>query len=135
ALNRVACAYAGDLIVARQNDNRLEAGEPGWTLANGDTLRVESIGDNNLTVCRQIRSGSPGGEITWSEPFTISKAYAREHCDLGYGLTWHTVEGRTVSVGIGLVNDNRTRRGLYVAMSRGSRRNELYAYPSAQAPA
>jgi hypothetical protein len=102
---------------------------------NGDTLRVESIGDNNLTVSRQIRSGSGGGEITWSEPFTISKAYAREHCDLGYAPTWHTVEGRTVSAGIGLVNDSQTRRGLYVAMSPGSRRNEVYACPSAQEPA
>jgi hypothetical protein len=71
----------------------------------------------------------------WSAPFAISRPYALEHCDLGYALTWHTVEGRTVSVGIGLVNHDRTRRGLYVAMSRGARRNEIYAYPSAQEPA
>jgi hypothetical protein len=76
-----------------------------------------------------------GGQITWSAPFTIKSAYAREHCDFGYALAWHTVEGRTVSVGIGLVSGERTRRGLYVAMSRGARRNEIYAYPSAREPA
>jgi hypothetical protein len=32
------------LIVARQNDNELKAGEPGRTLANGDLLHVEAIG-------------------------------------------------------------------------------------------
>jgi conjugative relaxase-like TrwC/TraI family protein len=135
ALNEGATAYVGDLIVARQNDNKLEAGQPGWTLANGDLLRVQSIGDSELTVIRQIRAGTAGGQITWSAPFTISTAYAQEHCDLGYALTWHTVEGRTVSVGIGLVSDDRNRRGLYVAMSRGARRNEIFAYPAAQEPA
>jgi hypothetical protein len=32
-------------------------------------------------------------------------------------------------------NDQRTREGLYVGMSRGALRNEIYAYPSAQEPA
>jgi hypothetical protein len=132
ALKDGARAYAGDLIVARRNDNHREAG---WTLANGDLLRVQAISDSELTVVRQIRSASAGDPITWSAPFTISNAYAREYCDLGYALTWYTVEGRTVSVGIGVVNGDRARRGLYVAMSRGASRNEIYAYPSAHEPA
>src|SRR5207244_8510890 len=57
ALREGARAYAGDLIVARQNDNHLEAGEPGRTLANGDLLRVEALGEHHLTVSRLIRSG------------------------------------------------------------------------------
>ena len=40
-----------------------------------------------------------------------------------------------MSVGIALANDKRAREGLYVAMSRGAQRNEVYAYPSAQEPA
>ena len=40
-----------------------------------------------------------------------------------------------MSVGIALANDSRAREGLYVAMSRGAQRNEVYAYPSAQEPA
>lgn len=128
-------AYVGDLIVARQNDNHLDAGEPGHTLANGDLLRVESISDGQLTVSRRVRPGNAHGGLGWSPQFTISRAYAAQHCDLGYALTWHTVDGQTVSAGIAVANDSRSRRGRYVAMSRGAQRNEIYAYPSAQEPA
>ncbi len=134
ALREGARTYAGDLIVARLNDNHLD-GEPGRTLANGDLLRVEAIGETNLTVSRMIRNGRAAASREWSAPFTLSRDYAAASCDLGYALTWYTVEGQTVSVGIALANDSRAREGLYVAMSRGAQRNEVYAYPSAQEPA
>jgi hypothetical protein len=123
------------LIVARQNDNHLEAGEPGRTLANGDLLRVEALGEHHLTVSRLIRSGRAAASRQWSAPINVSRDYAAGNCDLGYALTYYTVEGQTVSVGIALANDSRAREGLYVAMSRGAQRNEVYAYPSAQEPA
>jgi ATP-dependent exoDNAse (exonuclease V) alpha subunit len=135
ALREGARAYVGDLVVARDNDNQLDAGQPGRTLANGDLLRVEAIGENALTVSRMIRPGRGATSRDWSAPFTISSTYAAENCDLGYALTWYTVEGQTVSVGIALANDKRAREGLYVAMSRGTQRNEVYAYPAMQEPA
>jgi conjugative relaxase-like TrwC/TraI family protein len=134
ALCEGAQAHIGDLIIARQNDNHLNAGQPGRTLANGDRLRIRAIGDARLTVSRLIRPTQAGGETTWSAPFTIACSYARTQCDLGYAQTWHTVEGQTVSVGITLANDQRTRQGLYVGLSRGGARNEVYAYPSAEEP-
>ncbi len=129
-----ARAYVGDLIVARENDNQLEAGEHGRTLANGDLLRVENVGDDGMTVCRVTGHDQQTGQRTWSAPFTLTSAYAAANCDLGYAVTWHTVEGRTVSVGIALANDKRTRSGLYPAMTRGEQRNDIYAYPSAHEP-
>ena len=134
-LREAARAHAGDLILARHNDNHLQAGAPGHTLANGDLLRVDAIGEQELTVSRLIRPGHPAGKPTWSLPFSIAKSYAAAYCDLGYAQTWHTVEGQTVAVGITVTSDRRTREGLYVGMSRGARRNEIYAYPSAQEPA
>jgi conjugative relaxase-like TrwC/TraI family protein len=134
-LREDARAYVGDLIVARQNDNHLDAGQPCRTLANGDLLRVEAIGGSDLTVSRLIRPDRSAGERGWSAPFTIAKSYAQAYCDLGYAQTWHTVEGQTVAVGIAVANDKRAREGLYVAMSRGAQRNEVFAYPSAQEPA
>src|SRR5262249_8981439 len=116
------------------NGNQLDAGQPRRTLANGDLLRVEAIGESGLTVSRMIRPAGGATSREWSAPFTISSAYATESCDLGYALTWYTVEGQTVSVGIALANDKRAREGLYVAMSRGTQRNEVYAYPSIQEP-
>jgi conjugative relaxase-like TrwC/TraI family protein len=134
-LREGARAYVGDLIIARQNDNQLGAGLPGRPLSNGDLLRVDAIGETSLTVSRLIRPDRAGGERAWSSPFTIAKSYAQAYCDLGYAQTWHTVEGQTVAIGIAVANDERTREGLYVAMSRGGQRNEVYAYPAAQEPA
>jgi ATP-dependent exoDNAse (exonuclease V) alpha subunit len=57
ALHDGARAYAGDLIVARRNDNHLQAGEAGRSLANGDLLRVEAIGADEVTVSRLVRTG------------------------------------------------------------------------------
>ena len=48
-------ASAGDLIVCTRNDHRIEAGEPGRTLANGDLLRIEAI-----TRRRPARPPRPG---------------------------------------------------------------------------
>jgi hypothetical protein len=36
-------ANCGDLIVYTRNDHRVEAAEPGRTLANGDLLRIDTI--------------------------------------------------------------------------------------------
>ncbi len=90
-------------------------------------------------------SPRPGSPSAGSQPATRtcasgraqphSREYAAGHCDLGYALTWHAVEGRTVSVGIALASDNRTRSGLYPAMTRGEQRNDVYAYPAGQEPA
>ncbi|MHB1431706.1 MAG: ATP-dependent DNA helicase, partial [Streptosporangiaceae bacterium] len=134
ALREDARAYAGDLIIARQNDNHLVAGDPGHTLANGDLLRIQAITDGGLTVARLIRPDHPGGQRTWTAPFTITKEYAAAYCDLGYAQTWHTVEGQTVDVGIAVASDARSREGLYVGMTRGALRNDVYAYPAALEP-
>src|SRR5258706_4381054 len=133
ALRNGARAYVGDLIVARRNDNQLNAGQEGRTLANGDVLRVEAISRPHLTV-RRLDGHDETGQRRWSAPFPLGRTYAAENCDLGYALTWYAVEGRTVAVGIGLINDQRCREGLYVAISRGARRNEIYGYPAGQEP-
>src|SRR5207244_1689561 len=47
-------ASAGDLIICTRNDHRVEAGEPGRALANGDLLRIEAITRNGLLVRRAL---------------------------------------------------------------------------------
>ena len=134
ALRNGAFAHPGDLIVARRNDNQLQAGEHGHTLANTDMLKVEQISGDELVVRRRTGSDPATGQRTWSAPFRLEAAYAARHCDLGYALTRHAVEGETVTTGIALASDRESRNSLYVAMTRGRARNEVYAYPSAQEP-
>ncbi len=53
-----AQASAGDLIICRANDHRLEAGESGRALANGDILRIEAI--TRRGIMAPASSWSPG---------------------------------------------------------------------------
>lgn len=43
------------MIIARQNDNHLDAGLLDRKLANGDLLRVDAVGETALTVSRLIK--------------------------------------------------------------------------------
>ena len=85
-LREGAKAYEGDLILARQNDTE--------KLLNSDLLKVERFGDDTVTVRRS--GGWVDGQQHWSDPFTITAKYAREHCDLGYAATWMCAQGSSV---------------------------------------
>jgi hypothetical protein len=47
-------ASCGDLIVCTRNDRRVEAGEPGRTLANGDLPRIHAVTEAGLLVRRGL---------------------------------------------------------------------------------
>src|ERR1035437_8516725 len=89
-----AQASPGDLIICTRNDHATEAGEPGRTLANGDLLRIESITPAGLVVRRALDADPRTGQRRWtSQAFT----YASYHdAELGYAVTDHTAQGRTV---------------------------------------
>ena len=75
ALREGARAYAGDLIIARQNDNQ-DAGEPGRTLANGDLLRVEAIGETDMTVSRHDQDRAGAASLNGRHRSRLSRDYA-----------------------------------------------------------
>ena len=127
-----AVAYAGDLIIAGQN-SKAAGDEPGRRVANGDILRIDSISGPAMTV-RRLTDHDRDGERLWTEPFSLSRSYAQEHCDLGYARTFHSVEGDTVWCGYALVSEKRMRSGLYPAMTRGQWVNHVYAYPGSLDP-
>ena len=127
-----AVAYAGDLIIAGQN-SKAAGDEPGRHVANGDILRIDSISGPAMTV-RRLTDHDRDGERLWTEPFSLSRSYAQEHCDLGYARTFHSVEGDTVWCGYALVSEKRMRSGLYPAMTRGQWVNHVYAYPGSLDP-
>ena len=68
-------ASAGDLIICRRNDHRLEAGEPGRALANGDILRIEAITSSGLMVRRLLEADPATGQRRFTE---------RAFCYAGY---------------------------------------------------
>ncbi len=121
-----ARASAGDLIICRDNDHALEAGVPGRTLANGDTLLVESVGDGHMMVRLALDCDPETGQRRFADHAFAYRGYAT--ADLAYAVTGHSAQGRTVQSGIGLLAGTESRQWMYVAMTRGTEGNWAVAF-------
>ena len=89
------------------------AGEP---VRNRETWTVTAIGtDGSLTVTREQGHGT----------VTLPADYAHDHVRLGYAATEHGYQSDTVDHSVSLVSAVTTRRGLYVAATRGRDDNLL----------
>lgn len=101
--------------MTRRNDRRLltDGGEP---VRNRETWTVTAIDhDGALTLRRRQGDDSVG----------LPVEYVREHVRLGYAATEHGYQADTVDTAIALATTATTRRGLYVAMTRGRDRNDV----------
>src|SRR5205823_7214617 len=96
-----ATASPGDLIICTRNDHTVEAGEPGRTLANGDLLRIEAVTSNGLLVRRALDADPATGQRRWtSRPFPYA---GYRDAELGYAVTDHVAQGRTVTAGLAVI--------------------------------
>ena len=132
SLREGAKASVGDLIVTRQNDHKLG-------IANGNAWRVEKIDGETITIRRMLDADRTTGERRFADDTVEYKeakqsadlAYA-EHdeqldptrpADLGYSITGHTGQGRTVFEGHALFTGNENRNWGYPALTRGTNGN------------
>jgi ATP-dependent exoDNAse (exonuclease V) alpha subunit len=119
-------ASRGDLIVCTRNDPKTEAGEPGRTLANGDLLRVEAVTKGGLLVRRALDADPRTGQCRWTDRQFLYAHY--EEAELGYAVTDHTAQGRTVTAGLAVITGTEDRQHAYVALTRGTRDNTAYVF-------
>ena len=122
-LNGGAEARAGDLVIARKNDHQLET-DPGHTLANGDTLRIEEVTPDGLMVRRVLGRDPETGEHQLADRAVEFSDLGNS--DLAYAITVHTSQSRTVQRGLLLASGTEDRQTLYVGMSRGTEGNEVF---------
>ncbi len=114
-----ATATVGDRVVTRRNDRRVRT--PDGFVRNGDLWDVvESGPDGSLVVAPAERSGSAGFVVQ------LAPDYVREHVELGYATTTARAQGATVDVTRTVVTSAMAREDLYVAVTRGRDRNQLY---------
>src|SRR5208282_6370332 len=93
-----AKAGIGDLVICRENDHAIEAGEPGRALANGDILRIEAITDHGVMVRRMLDPDPETGQRRFTGQAFRYTGY--HTCDLAYAITGHAAQGGTVHTGI-----------------------------------
>ena len=121
-----AAAGRGDLIMCTANDHHVEAGEPGRTLANGDLLRIDAVTPGGLLVRRAVGTDRETGRRRWTDRQFLYADFA--DAELGYAVTAHVAQGRTVRVGLAVFNGSEDRQHAYVALTRGTHQNTAYVF-------
>ena len=121
-----ATASAGDLIVCTKNDHAVEAGEPGRTLANGDLLRIDQVTPTGLIVRRALDADPATGQRRWTDRTFLYQYFG--DAELGYAVTDHVAQGRTVTAGLAMITGTEDRQHGYVALSRGTETNMAYVF-------
>ena len=119
-------AGPGDLIICTRNDHRVEAGEPGRTLANGDLLRIEAITKDRLIVRRALDADPATGQRRWTDRHFVFNNH--NDAELGYAVTDHAAQGRTVTAALAVITGTEDRQHAYVALSRGTDVNLAYVF-------
>lgn len=109
-----ALVFVGDEVVTRRNDRRLRT-DQGSTVKNRDHWFIADIHrDRSITV-----TGSTGS-------IRLPAEYVAADIELGYAQTSHASQGRTVDVGLLLVDGPTDSRGVYTPMTRGREANHAY---------
>ena len=121
-----AAAGRGDLIMCTRNDHQVEAGEPGRTLANGDLLRIDAITAGRLLVRRSLGADPQTGRRRWTDRQFLFANFA--DAELGYAVTAHVAQSRTVRAGLAVFTGAEDRQHAYVALTRGTDDNTAYVF-------
>ena len=121
-----ARAGPGDLIIATRNDRGVEAGDPGRMLANGDLLRIETVTSGGLLVRRALDADPQTGQRRWTARTFLYANY--RDAELGYAVTDHVAQGRTVHTGLAVITGTEDRQHAYVALTRGTDTNLAYVF-------
>ena len=119
-------ASAGDLIICSRNDHAVEAGEPGRTLANGDLLCIEAVTASGLIVRRALDADPQTGQRRWTDRTFLYQHFGE--AELGYAVTDHVAQGRTVTAGLAVITGTEDRQHAYIALSRGADTNMAYVF-------
>ena len=121
-----ALASVGDQIMCTRNDHGVEAGEPGRGLANGDLLYIDAITPGGLMVRRALDADPVTGRRRWTDRQFLYAHF--QDAELGYAVTDHAAQGRTVHTGLALITGAEDRQRAYVALTRGTNDNTAYVY-------
>ena len=119
-------ASAGDVVVCRENFDRYGVGE-GRTMANGDLYLVEAVRDRRMRLRRMLDADPQTGQRRYSA-VSFDYLHGTGRFELGYAVTAHAAQSRTVHTGIAVVTGEETRETAYVMLTRGAQSNMVYVF-------
>jgi AAA domain/TrwC relaxase len=114
-------ASVGDLLVCTKNDHSVDAG--GVSLANKHVLRIEAITTRGPVVRRMLEPDPQTQAPRWTDQAFMFRGY--QSAELGYAVTEHVAQGRTVAATRTIVAPGDDRQGTYVGATRGRADNVL----------
>jgi hypothetical protein len=106
--------HVGDEVVTRRNDR---------TLRTDQDLMVKNRDHWTITSIHRDRSVTLTGRTGVVQ---LPADYVTDHLELGYAQTSHATQGRTVDMGLLLVDSPIDSRGVYTPMTRGREANHAY---------
>jgi hypothetical protein len=120
-------ASAGDVIVCRANDTRVET-DPGHKLTNGDVFQIERVAGNGTWVRRVLGADPETGRRRLADhAFFYGGPKLDDATELAYAVTGHKGMGGTVRAASAYITGREPLEWLYVAMTRGQERNTAIA--------
>ena len=77
-------------------------------LANGDLLRIDAVTRGGLIVRRALDADPQTGQRQWTTRTFLYAAY--RDAELGYAVTDHVAQGRTVHTGLAVFTGTEDRQ-------------------------
>ena len=118
-------ASRGDLIICTRNDHAIEAGSKAapWPTA---TCSASTPSRRGLIVRRALDADPRTGQRRWTARTFLYAGY--RDAELGYAVTDHAAQGRTVHTGLAVITGTEDRQHAYVALTRGTDANLAYVF-------
>jgi hypothetical protein len=89
-------------------------------------LGVEAVTPRGLLVRRALDPDPRTGRRRWTDRRFLFADF--KNAVLGYAVTDHTAQGRTVHTGLALITGSEDRQHAYVALTRGTDDNSAYVF-------
>lgn len=114
-------ATIGDQIITRRNDRRVH-------VARRDARGHDWVRNGDLwTITGTHKDGSlTATSVGQDRSVRLPRRYVVAHVELGYAVTAHRAQGRTVDSAHALISGGASREALYVCATRARRENHLY---------
>ena len=119
-------ASPGDLISGTATTTASRPGNPAapWPTATCSASRPST--QDGLLVRRALDADPRTGQRRWTDRHFVFKKY--NDAELGYAVTDHAAQGRTVHTGLTVITGTEDRQHAYVALSRGTDVNLSYVF-------